>query len=254
MPVAPKLSIGSVDARREARAGKIAKSKLISRFGEIKVPASLHLAPAVTPVVSLAMPAAAPSLPPSMRGQRSMDIFQQALLKANAHEPAKPSRKAYATKHRTRRRSHRLANVSSAALAVLIVGGFLAYQNVANVTIHMASAKAGFAASLPGYKPSGFSVGKFAYSPGNVTVNFHSNSDDRHFALVEQPSNWDSATLLNDYVATTAKDYQTVQTAGRTLYIYGQNSATWVNSGVWYRVDGNNSLSTTQLTALASSM
>lgn len=255
--VAPKLSYSVVDAKREARAKRVAKSKFISRFGDAPAPRAAQPASVAAPI-AVSIPVAPPrpiaANPP--RVQRSMDIFEQAMRTATSHEQAAPARKAHGAKHRRAKpqKSHRLASVSSAALAVLIIGGFLAYQNMANVTVRLASAKAGFSASLPGYKPSGFSVGKFAYSPGHVTVNFHSNSDDRHFALNEQPSRMDSTALLNDYVATTTTKYQTVQTAGRTLYIYGDNNATWVANGVWYRVDGNNSLSTTQLVNLASSM
>ena len=255
--VMPKLSYATVDYRREGRAKRVKRSKLVSRFGEGGFTSETSLAPSVAPTAALASVPAPSLLQPlthhKLPRQHSMDIFERAMAKANSHEQTPPSRKAHATVRR-KSRSRRLANVSTAALAVVILGGFLAYQNIANVTVRMASAKAGFTASLPGYKPAGFSVGKFAYSPGNVTINFHSNSDDRHFALSEEPSSWDSDALLNNFVATKTDQYQTVQTAGRTLYIYGQNSATWVNSGVWYRIDSNNSLSTTQLSTLASSM
>lgn len=185
-----------------------------------------------------------------------MDIFQKALEQAAAHElpPAPAKNRAHATR-RKRPRSRRLVNISAAALAVVLVGGFLAYQNTANLKLHLASSKAGFAATLPSYHPAGFSVGRFAYSPGNVTINFHSNSgNDRSFALTEQPSGWNSSTLLNEFVATESDSYQTVQTGGRTVYIYGQNKATWVNGGVWYQVDSKGALSTRQLANLASSM
>ena len=255
--VMPKLSYATVDTRRQGRAKKVKRSKLVSRFGEGGFASEVSAVAPATPVASLSAAPMPSVLQPlthhKLPRQHSMDIFERAIAKANSHEQTPPSRKAHATVRR-KSRSRRLANVSTAALAVVVLGGFLAYQNIANVTVRMASAKAGFTASLPGYKPAGFSVGKFAYSPGNVTINFHSNSDDRHFALTEQPSSWDSNALLNDFVATKTNDYQTVQTAGRTLYIYGKNNATWVNAGVWYQVNTDNSLSTSQLATLASSM
>ncbi|HET7320010.1 MAG TPA: hypothetical protein VFI84_00310 [Candidatus Saccharimonadales bacterium] len=259
--VEPKLSVASPDPKRTARANHVVRSKLISRFGEVHMhrpiisSSVLDITSSGTAILDVAPPSdppARPAIPPSQ--QRSMDIFQKALAHATSHEQ-KPSRAKHATmRAKGRRHGNRIASVSSAALAVLIIGGFLAYQNVANVTVRLASTRAGFAASLPAYKPSGFSVGKFAYHTGNVTINFHSNSDQRAFALVEQPSEWNSETLLNEFVATKSSDYQTVQTAGRTVYIYGQNNATWVASGVWYQVNTQGSLSTSQLVNLASSM
>jgi hypothetical protein len=252
--VEPKLSVASPDPKRTARANHVARSKLISKFGEASTHETiisspiLELTPSSPPQPVVSPAAVAPSQ------QRSMDIFQKALAHATSHEQ-KPSKAKHATlRSKRQHRGSRIASVSSAALAVLIIGGFLAYQNVANVTVRLASTKAGFAATLPAYKPSGFSVGKFAYHTGNVTINFHSNSDQRAFALVEQPSEWNSESLLNEFVATKTSDYQTVQTAGRTVYIYGQNNATWVASGIWYQVNTHGSLSTSQLVNIASTM
>lgn len=263
--VLPKRSAYALDSKRERRASAIARSKLISRFGEVRMQQAVLASPApdasvvaATSVVTLpspAMPIKKVPAPRAHRGQRSMDVFQKALAHATSHEQKPLHASKYERYHKKHRKPvARLASVSSAALAVVLVGGFLAYQNAANVTLRLASAKAGFAASLPAYRPSGFGVGKLAYSSGNVTINFHSHSDDRSFALNEKPSNWDSDTLLNEFVASQSSTYQTVQTAGRTLYIYGDNNATWVNNGVWYQVDNNNGLSTKQLADIAASM
>ncbi|HET9174273.1 MAG TPA: hypothetical protein VFN56_03255 [Candidatus Saccharimonadales bacterium] len=258
--VLPKLSFHTVDATREARATQVSQSKFVSRFATMTVPRKAHASP--TPIATVAKsspqvravttPAVIPQPLPSISGHSSSnDLFERALRKATSHEqPAHP------TTRRAKKSSHRLLNAGALSLAVLLLGGFFVYQNLANITIHMAARKAGFAAALPGYRPSGFSIGNLAYSTGNVTIRFHSNSDtNRSFALVEQPSSWDSSTLLSDYVATTAgNSYQTATAAGRTVYLYGSNNATWVSGGIWYRVTNQNGLSTTQLIDLATSM
>jgi len=259
--VVSKLSAGGIDKRREARASRVGKSKLVSRFGTMQAssaPALVSLAP--EPISQIITPPSPQQevvkLKPHLKTlprQRSMDMFQKALLQANSHVEATPKNRPHRAARKTARH-HRLASTTAVALAVLLVGGFLAYQNTANLTLRMASHKAGFAATLPGYRPSGFSVGRFAYSPGNVTIRFVSNSDvGRHFAIIEKPSSWDSDSLLNNFVATVGQDYQTVQAAGRTLYVVG-SVATWVNNGIWYQVDTGNALSPNQLIDLASSM
>ena len=59
--------------------------------------------------------------------------------------------------------------------------------------------------------------------------------------------------LLDNFVASSGQNYQTIEDAGRTIYMYSGN-ATWVNGNVWYRITGNSSLSSGQLTNIATSM
>lgn len=252
--VAQKVSFHQVDTRRERHAKTVAQNKLISRFGDGQV--GSNDARPLQPSITVPAPTSAYQVPtkpaePAAK-QPSADLFERAIQHARSHEQTFTK-----TKH-VKRHKHpasRIASVSSMALAVLVLGAFLLYQNMANIQLKVASSKAGFAASLPGYKPAGFSVGKFNYQPGSVAINFASNSDQRHFSLVEKVSGWDSTALFNEFVATASNgSQQTVQSAGRTIYVYGQGNATWVSGGVWYQVHNAADLSTTQLVKLASSM
>lgn len=136
---------------------------------------------------------------------------------------------------------------------MLLLGGFVAYQNKVALEMQLAAGRAGFPASMPGYKPTGFAARHLSYSPGTVTIGFVSNSN-KSFNVVQKQSNWDSETLLQNYVADTDKPYQAYQAAGRTIYVYGSGSATWVNGGVWYQVNGNARLSNNQIIDIAMSM
>jgi hypothetical protein len=107
---------------------------------------------------------------------------------------------------------------------------------------------------MPAEQPAGFTFGYLDYKPGNVTVNFHSPSDSRQFNITQKASNWDSEALLSNFVATANSAYKTYQQAGRTVYLLSDDTATWVDSGVWYTVNGNSSLSPSQLLEVASSM
>ncbi len=140
------------------------------------------------------------------------------------------------------------------AFAIIFFAGFLMYRSVPSMNLSLASAKAGFHASLPGYDPPGFSLGHFNYGPGSVTINYHSNSDDRKFSVIQRTSNWDSSTLLTNFVKLTNQPYQTYQVSGRTVYLYGDNSATWVDGGIWYVVNGNTALSNNQMLKMAGSI
>jgi hypothetical protein len=267
MAVLPKFSFHNVDPDRLARAKRIAKSRLIRRFAPLQSqsfvpmssPIQLSAATVAAPSVStIATPARSTAAPQHYNPNGSMDIFQKALVHATSHEqPAvHPKKVAKKNKHATRksRIGHRVLNTTAIALAIVLVAGFIGYQNKANIAMHVASARAGFHASLPGYKPSGFAIGNFTYSTGVVAVNFHSNSDNRNFTVTQKASNWNSETLLDNYVATTADQYQALQSGGRTIYMYGGNNATWVDNGVWYQVTDDGALSTNQVLQLAQSM
>lgn len=149
----------------------------------------------------------------------------------------------------------RTGRLAAASLAVLVLIGFFVYQNVPSLSMRLAASRAGVDAQLPGYAPAGFSQDKLvSYSPGKVTINFHSNTDSREFKLVQQVSNWNSQALADNFLAAKSKQYQTYQASGKTIYIFDGSNATWVNGGVWYQIEGHSSLSSDQILKIANSI
>lgn len=197
----------------------------------------------------------APTQPPVPRSQSDV-LITNALKNARAHEAnqpfAKKPRKRLSHKMGFRRHTARLAMGSA---AVLLLGGFFLYQNIPNLSMRLASTQAGFNAQLPGYRPAGFSQDRsVVYSPGKVTVSFRSNSDDRNFQLSQAVSSWNSRALADNYLLKAGTPYQTFETNGKTVYIYGGSNATWVSGGVWYQIEGQSSLSSDQLLKIANSI
>jgi hypothetical protein len=151
---------------------------------------------------------------------------------------------------------NRAANLATMCLAVLLLGGFFAYQNLAAIEMRVAATRSGVSsAKLPGYKPAGYGVaGSVKSEPGKVSVSFVSRTDSsKNFTVKQQASNWTSSSLLANHVTRTNKPYQTYQNDGKTVYIYNNSNATWVDKGVWYQVEGNASLSSDQLLRLSNS-
>jgi hypothetical protein len=107
---------------------------------------------------------------------------------------------------------------------------------------------------MPGYKPDGFKLDQMDYSTGVAAIHFASNSDERSFALTEKQSDLDSAGLRDSFVTSEQQPYQTIETAGRTVYLYGEHNATWVSGGVWYQLRGAGALSDHQLVEIAKSL
>jgi hypothetical protein len=182
-------------------------------------------------------------------------LFTAALGRASAHEqkPVKGTRKHKKTKRLGF--SVRTMNVLAVTATMIVLGGFIVYQNGPNLSMRMASAKSGIGGSIPGYKPSGFAINRnIKASPGQIVVSFNSNSDERNFNITQTASDWNSQTLVDNYVALNDPNYQTAsQTNGKTIYLYGDSAATWVDGGVWYNVSGDSSLSNDQLIKLANS-
>ena len=87
-------------------------------------------------------------------------------------------------------------------------------------------------------------------------MKFKSNADpSRAFTITQQASDWDSASLLANYVSSASQTFQTSQIRGNTVYIYGEgDNATWVNNGIWYTINDRAGLNPDQLLKIAESM
>lgn len=145
--------------------------------------------------------------------------------------------------------------IAAMVLSAVILTGYITYLNVPNMALRVAASRAGFEASMPGYKPSGYAfAGPIEYTPGLITIKYDSNSDDRAFTITERTSSWDSQALLDNFVEKQSDRYITYQERGLTVFVYDGSNASWVNGGVWYTIEGDSLLSSDQLVRIASSM
>lgn len=238
-------SVTGFDEHRLKTAGRIPKSKSISHFTTLPMADISQLAQPVKPM-PIQPPVIRPAARRAARPKTTADVLEQALQSATSHQQ-KPLKKP--RQHHSRR-----LRVSVGTAVVLLVAGVVGSQQLPNLRLHMASAKAGFSASLPAYQPAGYSLGQLSYSQGVVASRFNSNSDDRAYTLLQKKSTWDSQALRDNFVAPADKNYQTVESAGRIIYLYGEHNAAWVNGGIWYQIQSNGSLSNQQLVKLASSL
>jgi len=255
------VSTEHISDQRVERAKSVPKSRMISRFNPISQPifikktVSLHVK--AHPVANISRHPSSPINDVVFRPAAPIDdLLSNALDKADSHKQAPPKRIGRLHKlTKNFRTKSKLVNVSAALLSSLILIGFIAYHNLLNISIRLASAKTGVHASLPDYQPDGFTLGRSVVaSPGQVVISFRSNSDDRNFTIVQSTSNWNSDTLRDNFVASSGQQYQRISTTnGKTVYVYGDSNATWVDGGVWYKIEGNSDLSSSQLLKIASS-
>lgn len=248
---------------REKRAKEISRSSLISKFsGEVKRITKFSQLP-VTPIpmtensIEKSLVKSAKSSHPPMKIAASPPSrFQSVLENSTSHQQLQKTKK-YHNHHLAKklRVSPVVLNVSIIVLAFTLLGGYFAYNNVSNLAMRVAATRAGISGNMPSYRPAGFSMkGPVQYQPGQISVQFVSNSDDRNFTLSQKKSKWNSETLLENHVATNRRPYQTFQEKGKTIYIYDGDSASWVDNGIWYEINGNEALNTDQLLRVANSL
>lgn len=235
---------------RASRAKNVEKSPHITRFG--------------SPVATVAkkeaaLPVVAPSFAAlSKNVSNELHKLENALIDANSHlhQLEKNSVKKVPFLRRVGFKN-RFANIAALTCGALLLVGFFSYQNYTAISMKIAASRAGVNAQLPGYKPAGYStIGSVKSEPGKVSVSFKSRTNDTGFTVTQQASNWNSASLLANHVTKEhcSTCFQTWQDEGKTVYIYDNSNATWVNGGIWYKVEGNADLTSDQLLRLANSL
>lgn len=257
--IAQKLSVKNIDPKRMARARQIGKSAQIGKFQDVS---NTRITPHIKPLAVATPPAAIASAPHRQSFQppahhptpkkRKEQLFERALQNATSHE--QPAHKPHKTKRQKRSKHRRLVHSFASMSAVLVIGGSIAYANKSSVELQLASVRAGFQASAPGYAPAGFEPQETDAQKGKVAIHFASPLDRSNFTLTQEASDWDSQTLFDSIVAQNNSSYQTVLSGGRTVFMYGNNEAAWVDGGILYKVQGNASLTKDQISSLASSM
>ncbi len=273
-PAISKSSLG-VSARRQNAAKAITKSPQVRKFDHSTASRStvVKKAMAITPKpapshVAKKIQTATIETSRQHTGkhsetsrQASVRMIEKALETATSHTEQTMAHAKQTTKKRTSKLrkklgvSKRALSLGSGALAVVLLAGFFAVQNVPNLSMRVAATRAGFDASMPDYQPAGFSFdGPIDYNAGRVTVSFKSNSDERTYSLTQRSSNWTSDALLANFIESEEKQYQTFLDKGRTLYLYDGSNATWIDNGIWYQIEGDSDLTTDQLVRIASSI
>lgn len=246
----------NTDLRRIERANQAPKNPQVKKFhspGQELTPKITEFAPKSVPVHALE-PAEETKARPKVA--LPLSPFDMALQNAKSHEqPKVKGEKSRSRLAKRLRLSPRAASLT-AGIAVALIGGiFIANRHLPALSVHLAAARAGVEARLPSYQPAGFSLaGPIEYSSGQITLQYQSNSDDRSFRVVQKKTDWNSQSLLENFIAAEEKDFQTLQDKGKTIFIYDNNNATWVSGGIWYQVEGESSLNSDQLLRIASGL
>lgn len=243
--IAHKRSVYSIDPIRERRAITTTKHRAVQHFKPMPIH-SVSAQVAVLPVEIEPFPVAAAQQAIALPAKHHNDIFTKAIANATSHEQPAPK----VRRSRKRKLAHALAVVG----VLFVVGGFVGYLNLDGIQMRLASMQAGFSASLPGYAPTGYTLNGGVERNGDaIALNFRSG--DQSYRITQQPSNWNSETLLDNTLGWST-EFQTVQKNGQTIYIFSEGDirAAWVNGGVRYEIAGNAHLSEYDIISIATSL
>lgn len=143
--------------------------------------------------------------------------------------------------------------ITCTATAVVALVYFINSASIEG-SLKVAASHSGIEAAYPERVPSGYKLSDVSSSNSRVVMNY--KSDDGAFSLSEEPTNWNSEALLNNYIKKnyTNDEYSVVVEQGLTIYM-GTNWEAWVNGGTLYKLivkDG--SLTKKQLKMIATSL
>lgn len=256
-PTSPNKPTG---AKHAGRIMDFAKSSKVSHFAPHhkpntdKKPATKQetkgdISPQRHPMVDRAVANISSTVKPIQK--TATEIKNEAISSALAQNSIAIVKKSFFGRH------PRSVVIISISIIVTLIGAYLTYVNMPNLSVKFASMQAGIDATYPEYRPDGFSLsGPVTYSDGEVVISFKANTGSKKFTLRQTRSSWDSTAVLDNIVRKQAgEEYITSQENGLTIYTFGGNGA-WVNDGILYTIDdeGEPPLSGDKIRRIAISM
>lgn len=257
---ANRTRVSKINSSRAFRASQTSKASTVNKFQGYSNTPKTNTAPVPSRTAAVQTTQAVnakslPSLTTTVSHQNLERLLDQALHRADAHKKAMQGKLPGRNWWQKVLDAPKWASLGSLALAIAILGGFFAWQNIPQVSMRLAANRANVAAAVPAYTPPGFSFsGPIEYSDKTVAIDYRANSDDsRKYVLTQQSSNETSPSLVANSLSN--NKVQTSQINGTTVYIYGdQNHATWVNHGVRYTIEDNAKLDTDQILKIVDSL
>ena len=191
---------------------------------------------------------------PAVAAETKKDVLKDALINEQIATPVDFKSRRDADRQAEKygkRRFFRAPTIITAALAVVVLGGYFTYVNMPAISIRVAANQAGIEARVP-YTANGYSIdGPVAYASGQIKINYKSNGDAAGYSVVQQESDWSDVDIIRGLVR--GEKYRTINIDGMRIYRYG-NDASWVKSGMLYTINGNELLGDDQITKIAESV
>lgn len=145
--------------------------------------------------------------------------------------------------------------VGVVSMCIVLLAGYVTYLNYPNIAVKVAASRANIDATMPEYTPGGYEFnGPVAYDQGRLTISFQNQREDATIAVTQSSTQWDSQSLLENYINYQTSRYETYRENGLTIYTYNNRNAAWVNGGTLYQIESETFLSQNDIIKMASSM
>ncbi len=247
---------GNID--RDLRASINLKSKRISRFepSVAKVTRKHEHIPVKTApkAVSEDRIFVAKQSPPitfkrEITKDTSASLFETALKNSISHKS-----KQISTTRKNKKASKHLIKVATGLAVTLLFIGAINYISQPNKEIKSASNVAGFAASMPTYKPTGYSLVKVIQAEyGSVVLNYASNTENSGYYISQVKSDVTDSNIENQVLGSNSEKFTTI--VGNTkVVIQNGTNASWTQNGILFSLVGDKPLSTQQITNIVASL
>ena len=99
-------------------------------------------------------------------------------------------------------------NTFSVGFAVMLLGGYLTYLSMPNISIKMAAVQSGIDAKYPGYKPDGYALnGPIKFKSGEVSMKYAYADGSSGYTITQQKAagirqQWKNFSLKNTRIQT----------------------------------------------------
>lgn len=174
--------------------------------------------------------------------------INKAISSISVKQPAKSSTKPKTFKLK---KSHNQARGKKIIFALVLsascvfILSYLIRINLPDISVKVAALHTGIDAAYPTVPKEYQLTSVYSEKKGEITMDF-SKENNASFKLIQSKSSWDSNTLLNQFVKPNWDiHYTTLREQGITIY-HSSRGAAWVNGGIFYRIDSQNSKLTKQ--------
>jgi hypothetical protein len=248
--IVPKTAVQSLNPARLQRAQATTRSPKIDRYNHASAPLAARFMPLPVQPTPPQPDVAAPKPQPDNKPITPADMFEHAIASADHFADLTASKLHFKKKAR-----RHVASLAAGSLALLLLGGFLAYRNVPDVQLQVAAFRAGIHSSMPDLQAAGFAFDAAKEQNGKLTIGFHGPAGQ--YQLTQQKTNWSADDMVQTVASIDASgqpNYTTLAAGDQTIYRFANNSATWIDHGTWYQLNGTGALSDYQITSIAASV
>lgn len=246
------------NTKRFERAEKTPKSSLIQKF---QSHTNKQTPPAPNPpskestADDPAQPAPIVQSPanPAVKPQEK-SLAEAALERADAHEQPEHTVSTWATIRQRLSTMPQMVTFGLAGLVGIAVLGVSWYLALPNISMQLAANRSGIDATIPSYQPSGYQMNRsIEYEPGKVQLHYSTLTDNRSFSIKKTKTDQTSE-HLRQYITEHADTHQAISHKGKTVFVYGNGNAMWIDGGIHYTIQGAYSLNSDQLIRLVESL